>query len=132
MALADPSAAPFLEVGTVQAAAKGLEWLLSAQNVDGSWGGFPGSPPSTEETALAVEAVGATAVPSARRFTQGRLDDATRAALWRGASWLIERVESGAWVEPAPIGFYFAKLWYYEKLYPLIFTVGALNRVAGI
>ena len=48
----------------------------------------------------------------------------------RGAPWLVERVESGAWREPAPIGFYFAKLWYYERLYPLIWTVGALGKVA--
>jgi squalene-hopene/tetraprenyl-beta-curcumene cyclase len=27
----------------------------------------------------------------------------------------------------APVGFYFAKLWYYEKLYPLVFTVAALG-----
>ncbi|MDP6504909.1 MAG: hypothetical protein QF886_14920, partial [Planctomycetota bacterium] len=30
--------------------------------------------------------------------------------------------------EPAPIGFYFAKLWYYEKLYPIIFSIAALTR----
>jgi squalene-hopene/tetraprenyl-beta-curcumene cyclase len=29
---------------------------------------------------------------------------------------------------PSPISFYFAKLWYYERLYPQIFTVGALSR----
>jgi squalene-hopene/tetraprenyl-beta-curcumene cyclase len=31
-------------------------------------------------------------------------------------------------MEPSPIGFYFAKLWYYERLYPRIFTVAALKR----
>ena len=30
--------------------------------------------------------------------------------------------------ENAPIGFYFAKLWYYERLYPLVFAVAALGR----
>jgi squalene-hopene/tetraprenyl-beta-curcumene cyclase len=49
----------------------------------------------------------------------------------RGAAWLVDRVESGAWREPAPIGFYFAKLWYYERLYPLIWTVGALGKAAA-
>jgi len=34
-------------------------------------------------------------------------------------------------MERSPIGFYFAKLWYYEKLYPIIFTVGALNRASA-
>jgi squalene-hopene/tetraprenyl-beta-curcumene cyclase len=37
-------------------------------------------------------------------------------------------VESGRYQNPSPIGFYFAKLWYYEKLYPIIFTVAALGR----
>ena len=45
-----------------------------------------------------------------------------------GNHWLVEAVESGRFREPSPIGFYFAKLWYYEKLYPLIFTVAALGR----
>jgi squalene-hopene/tetraprenyl-beta-curcumene cyclase len=43
-------------------------------------------------------------------------------------TWLVERVERGEHRQPAPIGFYFAKLWYYEKLYPLTFTVAALGR----
>ena len=46
----------------------------------------------------------------------------------RGLEWLIGRVEAGGLYEPTPIGFYFAKLWYFEKLYPLIFTVAALGR----
>lgn len=40
----------------------------------------------------------------------------------RGMRWLSERTDMTA----SPIGLYFAKLWYYEKLYPLIFTVAAL------
>ena len=43
--------------------------------------------------------------------------------------WLVEQVESGAWMNPSPIGFYFAKLWYFEKLYPMIATVAALTRL---
>ena len=31
--------------------------------------------------------------------------------------------------QPAPIGLYFSSLWYSERLYPLIWTVGALGRV---
>ena len=46
----------------------------------------------------------------------------------RGANWLIEKIENGEWRQPAPIGFYFAKLWYYERLYPRIFAVSALGR----
>jgi squalene-hopene/tetraprenyl-beta-curcumene cyclase len=41
---------------------------------------------------------------------------------------LIARIESGDWNTATPIGFYFARLWYFEKLYPIIFTVGAMGR----
>ena len=51
-------------------------------------------------------------------------------AVERGLVWLIDAVESGRFREPSPIGFYFAKLWYFEKLYPLIFTVAALGRAS--
>jgi squalene-hopene/tetraprenyl-beta-curcumene cyclase len=90
-------------------------WFCAAQNADGSWGGTKGVPGSVEETALAVEALSGVGTITA--------SEAAR----HGALWLVERVESGAWREPSPIGFYFAKLWYYERLYPLIFTVGALR-----
>ena len=49
-------------------------------------------------------------------------------AVTRGVAWLVDAVESGRFREASPIGFYFAKLWYFEKLYPLIFTVAALGR----
>ena len=59
-------------------------------------------------------------------------ESSIHSAIERGIQWLLDRVESGEWMKPSPIGFYFAKLWYYEKLYPMIFTVGALNRVASL
>jgi squalene-hopene/tetraprenyl-beta-curcumene cyclase len=92
---------------------RALAWLLSAQDTSGGWGGFVGSPPSTEETALAVEAIA------------GLEQDAAH----QGVLWLIERIENNTWTLPAPIGFYFAKLWYFERLYPQIFTVAALGKV---
>jgi squalene-hopene/tetraprenyl-beta-curcumene cyclase len=48
--------------------------------------------------------------------------------LSRGVNWLISAVESGDWTQVSPIGFYFAKLWYHERLYPIIFTVAALGQ----
>src|SRR5206468_7902953 len=92
---------------------RGVSYLLSVQNADGGWGGAKGCPSSVEETALAVEVL---------------LDLAPGEAEQRGVGWLVEAVESGRFREPTPIGFYFAKLWYFEKLYPLIFTVAALGR----
>ncbi len=72
---------------------------------------------SIEETALAVEALLAAA--SEPEFMP---------AIEKGLNWLVNRVERGEHRNAAPIGFYFAKLWYYEKLYPLAFTVSALGR----
>ena len=46
----------------------------------------------------------------------------------RGAAWLTCQIEAGTWRQPTPIGFYFARLWYFEELYPLVFTVAALDR----
>ncbi len=114
IALREVAEAGFSAAGDL--AKKGVAWLTSAQNHDGGWGGAPGAPSSTEETALAVEALSGT----------GRLSVAES-----GISWLMERISSGKWREPAPIGFYFAKLWYHERLYPLIWTVGALGKAVG-
>lgn len=93
------------------------EFLVARQNDDGSWSGAKDGPSSIEETALAVEALAGTSQVN---------------AVNRGASWLAARVQNGEWRKPAPIGFYFAKLWYYERLYPMIWTVGALGRVAAL
>jgi squalene-hopene/tetraprenyl-beta-curcumene cyclase len=96
-------------------ARRGIGWLLAAQNADGGWGGAPRAPSTIEETALAVEVLldaGADAQP----------------AVNTGLAWLVQQVEGGRPDEPAPIGFYFAKLWYFERLYPIIFSVAALGR----
>jgi squalene-hopene/tetraprenyl-beta-curcumene cyclase len=70
-----------------------------------------------EETALAVDALlGCKTVAGAEE------------AVMRGLQWLVERVEDNSFLDASPIGFYFAKLWYFEQLYPVIFTVGALGR----
>lgn len=45
---------------------------------------------------------------------------------------LCDKIEAGNHHVPSPIGFYFAKLWYFEKMYPLIFARGALSHVQGL
>lgn len=109
--------------------ARGAGCLLKMQTA-GGWGGAIGVEPSVEETALALDALASlracTTLPAA-------MDPATLdRAIIEGTHWLLARVESGAWKKPAPIGFYFASLWYSERLYPQIFTVGALARVARL
>jgi len=123
-------------------ARRAVDYLLTQQNPDVGWGGSgPGGSrandqkletkapanisatvpltlpvSSVEETALVVEALQA-----------AHTRPEVRAALDQGLLWLVEKVESGGFRQPSPIGFYFAKLWYYERLYPIIFTVGALR-----
>ncbi len=107
-------------------AARAVDWLCQHQNSDGGWGGGPAriaagggrQSSSVEETALAVEALAAT-----------DLRDDRRSALERGVQWLVEAVEENRHRDASPIGFYFAKLWYYERLYPLQFTLAALGQV---
>ena len=112
-----------LDVSGPRAAA--LAWLLRAQNPDGGWGGARDVPSSIEETALAVNALAACgeSPPS---------PDGALAAAWRGAEWLSARTEAGRSFAASPIGFYFARLWYYERLYPLIFISEALERLTSI
>jgi squalene-hopene/tetraprenyl-beta-curcumene cyclase len=102
-------------------ARRGVAWLLGAQNPDGGWGGAAAVPSSVEETALAVEVL----VDAPGADTPGSPE---AQAVNKGLAWLVQQVEAGALRHPTPIGFYFAKLWYYEKCYPLIFTVAALGR----
>ena len=104
---------------------RGVEWLATHADPGGGWGGGPGGEasggvpggPSIEETSLAVEAL--LAAPS---------DPATGASLEEGLRWLVAAIAQGRQRESAPIGLYFAKLWYYEKLYPLVFSVSALGQ----
>ena len=100
----------------------GVDWIVDMQKEDGSWSGAPDAPSSMEESALAIEALAGVQPP------QG---SPAAAALQQGLLWLVEKVEDGDWTKPSPIGFYFAKLWYYERLYPMIFTVSALRKAIG-
>jgi squalene-hopene/tetraprenyl-beta-curcumene cyclase len=95
-------------------AQRGLDWLITNQNSDGGWGGSRGIASSNEETALAVEIL---------LSTRPEID-----AGLRGLDWLMAKIEADTFTETTPIGFYFAKLWYFERLYPLAFMVGAIRQ----
>jgi squalene-hopene/tetraprenyl-beta-curcumene cyclase len=93
---------------------RGRSWLIAAQRADGSWGGGGNSPGSIEETGLALEAL-----------SHGTVD---LSILVRGQLALQRLTQNGQQFQPAPIGFYFAKLWYFERLYPLIFATAGMSR----
>lgn len=101
--------------------------MVAFQLPDGGWSGGYAGPcdaagvagaglvSSIEETALAVDSL---------------LGSNEVAAIKAGVDWLLSAAERRAWSEPSPIGFYFAKLWYFERLYPLVFIVSALGAAS--
>jgi squalene-hopene/tetraprenyl-beta-curcumene cyclase len=104
----------------VQSRVRAVAWLLEAQNADGGWGGNRGVASTIEETGVSLAAL-------ARSKTDG--DETTIAgSIARAAHWLIDAVAREP-LTPSPIGLYFARLWYYEDLYPLIFALEGLAQV---
>jgi squalene-hopene/tetraprenyl-beta-curcumene cyclase len=100
-------------------ARRAARWLLAVQNADGGWGGGPSVRSSLEETAVAISGL-----VSARSACD---DLAVAMAVRRGVAWLMRATEDGRCFPAAPVGLYFAQLWYSEELYPLIFAAGALE-----
>ncbi len=109
-----------------RAAIRGRDALVRLQRPDGSWGcggmreaGVKAETGSIEETALAIETLLAWKDVAP-----------VGVALSRGLEWLMTAVEEDRHLRASPIGFYFAKLWYYEAAYPLVFSTAALGRAA--
>ncbi len=99
-----------LETGPMRERA--VEFLRHAQGEDGGWGGAKSVPPSIEETALAVIAL------------EGA--ESAKDAWERGIAWLCGRFSGESIPAGSPLGLYFARLWYWEELYPWIFAAEAL------
>ena len=90
---------------------KGCEYLEATQHADGGWGGT-GQQSSIEETALAIKALAS---------------DGSKDVIERAMKWLTQKIDTDGDLAAAPIGLYFAELWYSERLYPLIFALDALE-----
>ncbi|MCA9063624.1 MAG: squalene--hopene cyclase, partial [Planctomycetaceae bacterium] len=78
-----------------------VKWLIENQNTDGGWSAAKGLRSSVEETGLAIEALAG--FPDASESVSNGID------------WLHSQIKSGGISRPTPIGFYFAKLWYFEE-----------------
>lgn len=96
----------------------GVQWLLSHQRTDGGWGSAEKTPATIEETALALEALQSLSSPPEQ-------------SVQRGLTALANLTQAGTHWPASPIGFYFANLWYHERLYPLVYAVSAVNPKVG-
>ncbi|MCE4565465.1 squalene--hopene cyclase [Maribellus sp. CM-23] len=90
----------------------GQTFLMSVQNEDGSWGGGKSIPGTIEETSLAMSAL---------------VSKENTAVCMNGHRWLETYIQKNGF-KPAPIGLYFASLWYDEALYPVTAYLEALSR----
>lgn len=95
---------------------RGRDYLLSQQKADGGFGGDVNAPSTIEETAVA-----------ARALLGG--DERTRKFALRAVNWLLSATKDGTHFPAAPIGLYFARLWYHERLYPVVWTAQTLRAV---
>lgn len=121
LALLDGSHHP----NTVSMQKKAIHWLIENQNPDGGWGGGSQTPSSIEETALALDALCSNVEHSDDR-------EEILQIIKIGTERLIALTKQGTRFPPSPIGFYFAKLWYHEKIYPIAWSVSALGQVSRI
>ena len=78
----------------------------------------PGAEPVLEEVAVVLHGI------ACSRPDAPLLDSSLR--------WLCDRIDEDAHRAAAPIGLYFANLWYFEKLYPVVFSLAALNQVLRV
>lgn len=98
-----------------------IDWLVDEQHPSGGWGGGNSITPSLEETSVALKALVQSSVA----------DPQVREAVRRGVEWLLNATANGTQFNASPIGLYFARLWYHETLYPVIWALGALKAVRG-
>jgi len=94
---------------------KAVDFLLSVQNPDKGWGGNASLISTIEETSLAIRALSSSGFP----------DEA-----FSGINWLQKNLPSDlSEMKATSIGLYFASLWYFEDMYPLVFASSALKEV---
>ncbi len=115
------------------AALRGRDYLLQNQNGDGGWGGGPSQASGHEriDTKLAdARERGGSSIEETAVAVEGLLcggQGGGDASIMQALDWLVQAIQSGRLQSASPIGFYFAKLWYHERLYPTVFSLGALG-----
>lgn len=93
---------------------KACTWLKFHQNKDYGWGAGKDGKSSIEETSLAIAAL---------------VGFSSSDGLARGIDFLLNQLDTDETLDANPIGLYFASLWYSEKLYPMVYSLAALNKI---
>lgn len=93
---------------------KGIQFLVKVQNQDNGWGGNAGLISTIEETALASRAL----------ISFHKVEESKK-----GIAFLEKNLAKDlSEIKATPIGLYFASLWYFEEMYPLVFASSALRE----
>lgn len=101
---------------TLQLTARGIDYLLSAQNQDGGWGGAKSLSSKVTLTSRALSALVC-------------YSDTISEPVKQGFNFLYRKFQTGELNQAEPIGLYFARLWYSEELYNITFTLNALKNL---
>ncbi|WP_421919519.1 prenyltransferase/squalene oxidase repeat-containing protein [Marinifilum sp.] len=101
-------------VGFSKVKRKAIDFLQASQNEDGGWGGNTNLISTIEETSLAIRALA----------SHKKIENVDQAMHW----FELHLPKDLNDVKAAPVGLYFASLWYYEDLYPLVFASSALHE----
>ncbi|HJQ79887.1 MAG TPA: prenyltransferase/squalene oxidase repeat-containing protein [Lacipirellulaceae bacterium] len=120
-------------------ALRAVRWLASAQHSDGGWGP-PRAPMDyssaekdgfrawrANESLAKFASVEETAMATSALLPLATTHHAAGRAVSSGLAWLSAAVEQDAHRQGAVVGFYPGRLWYHERLYPLVFAARALS-----
>ena len=92
-----------------------ISFILHAQNEDGGWGGNKGVKSKVTYTSRALAALA---------HFPSQYDTVRQ----RGWDYLYHRYKAGTLYDREPIGLYFARLWYSEELYNVLFLLSAIKN----
>lgn len=92
-----------------------IAFILHAQNEDGGWGGNKGVKSKVTYTSRALAALA---------HFPSQYDTVRQ----RGWDYLYHRYKAGTLYDREPIGLYFARLWYSEELYNVLFLLSAIKN----